>query len=52
MKEEYVSDNESVDVGSEVVQEEDEISFSGSTIFSKAITSVDSTVPSNIIEFM
>lgn len=51
-KDEHASDNESDDVGSEVVQEEDEISFSGSAIFSKAITSVESTVPSDILEFM
>lgn len=50
-KDEHASDSDSDDVGSAVVQE-DELSFSGSAIFSKATTSVDSTVPSDIVEFM
>lgn len=51
-KNEEVSDNDSDDVGSEFLIEEEELSFSGSKIFSKAITSVDSSVPSDIVEFM
>uniref|UniRef100_A0A336MUJ4 CSON006942 protein n=1 Tax=Culicoides sonorensis TaxID=179676 RepID=A0A336MUJ4_CULSO len=40
-----------IEIGKDV-QEESELSFSENSIFSKAVTSVNSTVPSDIVEFM